>query len=331
MTMTNVTNSASNMGKISLRQRILGLVRGNKIEETENTVSVPVVVEEQSKPVSNENITYQQIAEHFGYSLGTIKCYLSPDYQNSKKAEPVRAYALSHGCITNNKGRVIRDKGVKCSYTMIADHFGITTNQVVNHLRATRKSDLSMKVKQYALENGFVKCEDGTVRSPNPGPGTVKCQSGTSTSKNKKPNQDANDYLDKSNFKNKSDRTERMTRLRKQGYTNIEIARAVGCSYPTVLKTLGRQPVNYTKVSKQACGANKTATNMIRNDRAESIKEQQIKVQEQQLTSLETQSKAILAELELARQTVSRTEELYNNTVININDVRQKLEALKAM
>lgn len=61
-------------------------------------------------------------------------------------------------------------------------------------------------------------------------------------------------HLYRSNFQNDSERRERMAILRKQGKTNAEVAKAVGCSYGVVLKILGPQPGFITATSKRVAG-----------------------------------------------------------------------------
>lgn len=66
-------------------------------------------------------------------------------------------------------------------------------------------------------------------------------------------------YLHHSNFASIQERTQRMLILRKQGYSNARIAKAVGASYSLVLKSIGTQPSYITDSSFKIAGIKRKA------------------------------------------------------------------------
>ena len=71
-------------------------------------------------------------------------------------------------------------------------------------------------------------------------------------------------YLKHSNFPSPEVEKERMEILRRQGYTNEEIAQKIGKSYLHVLTKLGTQPKAITQMSYAAAAANRRFRKQLR-------------------------------------------------------------------
>lgn len=66
------------------------------------------------------------------------------------------------------------------------------------------------------------------------------------------------------NFHSREEEVQHMRYLRAKGYTNAEIAKKIGRNYVTVYKKIGKQPEEYTKMSRRLSGERISSANAAR-------------------------------------------------------------------
>ena len=166
--------------------------------------------------------------------------------------------------------------------TEIAKVFGVRQSYVSMALSDRRTShfsdSLTQKIREYALEHGYVKLPNGYIKR-----------------------QSDNDYLDNSNFPSKEVRDERMMRLRKQGYTNAEIAEEVGVCVSTVASNIGVEPKEYTEITLRINGEIERIKNKARAERAskwQQILSAKVESKQREIDKLRKQIEMLANEIE---------------------------------
>ena len=157
----------------------------------------------------------------------------------------VRAAAERFGYTREGKRKYSKPSGY-ISAKDIAQRTGYSVHTVRNALESTPNrlpTATILKIRNAAKEMGY----DPTRYQP---PHTGK--------------QNPHAYLKHSNFPSPEVEKERMEILRKQGYTNEEIAQKIGKSYLHVLTKLGTQPKAITQMSYAAAAADRRFRKQLR-------------------------------------------------------------------
>lgn len=185
--------------------------------------------------------------------LGEILAINASDvcsYYRGKKCSPectayVRAAAERFGYTHDGKRKYSKPSGY-VSAKDIAQRTGYAVSTVYNALESTPTSlptATILKIRNAAKEMGY----DPTRYQP------------SHTGK-----QNPHAYLKHSNFPSPEVEKERMEILRKQGYTNEEIAQKIGKSYLHVLTKIGTQPKAITQMSYAAAAADRRFRKQLR-------------------------------------------------------------------
>ena len=156
--------------------------------------------------------TINDIAEEFGVSKSTVKVYLSDKSKtNFQKAINIREYAKRMGYEpSNHKKRKFNNKNCICCGKTF------TPTNV--------KQKLCPECGNNARAE-YMKAKD----------------------KRRWEKKKAESYWFNGNFHTKAEETKRMEELRKQGFSNAEIAKKIGRVYQTVYKRIGKQPEEMSK------------------------------------------------------------------------------------
>ena len=129
------------------------------------------------------------------------------------------------------------------------------------------------------------------------------------------------------NFATRQEETDRMLYLRNEEMcTNAEIARKVGVTYITVLKRIGRQPKELTRISltlrdERYARSRQLKHNLLLNKQIERFEQFKQEVSEigERVTALETQAQRIADVAKAAR-------EQYSSKVVELNAYRAEAE-----
>lgn len=155
--------------------------------------------------------TINDIAEEFGVSKNTVKIYLSGTSQaNFEKAINIREYAKRMGYEpSNHKKRRFNDKNCICC--------GKTFTPANGKQKHCPECGTNARAE-------YMKVKD----------------------KRRREKKRAESYWFNGNFHTKAEETKRMEELRKQGFSNAEIAKKIGRGRQTVYDRIGKQPKEMT-------------------------------------------------------------------------------------
>lgn len=171
-------------------------------------------------------------------------------YYYGKKGSPeiiayVRAAAERFGYVPGRKPKRGKTSGY-VSAKDVAQRTGYAVSTVYNALESAPNSLSSatvQKIRDAAREMGY---DPARYQPPHTG------------------KQNPHAYLKHSNFPSPEVEKERMEILRRQGYTNEEIAQKIGKSYLHVLTKIGTQPKAITQMSYAAAAANRRFRKQLR-------------------------------------------------------------------
>lgn len=128
------------------------------------------------------------------------------------------------------------------------------------------------------------------------------------------------------NFATRSEETNRMLRLRAEGYTNVEIGKKIGVHVHTVLKRIGRQPALFTKTSHILSGERQRRRNTLRK---QSIFQLKIAEYEKLQKDVEKQNGKII-ELEMNAQRIADEAKFMRgqmeNRIVELDAYRKEAE-----
>lgn len=180
--------------------------------------------------------SFAELGELIGVSKSNLKKYYHGKQGSPEITAYVRAAAERFGYVPGRPGHYKRNGATAKD---IAERTGYAVGTVYNALGNTpcalAKSTVQ-KIKKAAAEMGY----DPTGYQP---PFTG--------------GRNPHAFLQFSNFPSPEVEKERMEILRKQGYSNPEIAKKIGKSYMHVYMTLGTQPGAITKARHAAAAANR--------------------------------------------------------------------------
>ncbi len=147
-------------------------------------------------------ITQKDIAEKLGVSLNTVRNYLNPNFKyNGEKVQAVRKAAKEMGYVRTNRAPVAQ------------------TSHVGTCAKCGRAYVSNSSYHKYCHECKIIAQREHA----------------------RKHYHERNEFWHNGNFRTKEEEVARMKELRAMGYSNAEIAKAVGRSNFTVLKDLGPQ------------------------------------------------------------------------------------------
>ena len=197
-------------------------------------------------PVPASPVTsFTELGDLIGVCGGNVNQYYHGRIGSPECIAYVRAAAERFGYIPGRKKKRSKPSGY-VSAKDIAQRTGYAVSTVYNALESTPNrlpAATVQKIRDAAKEMGY---NPARYQPPHTG------------------KQNPHAYLKHSNFPSPEVEKERMEILRKQGYTNEEIAQKIGKSYLHVLTKLGAQPKAITHMSLTAAAADRRFRKQLR-------------------------------------------------------------------
>lgn len=242
-------------------------------------------------PVPASPVTsFTELGELIGINGSNINKYYYGKIGSPETIAYVRA-AAEHFGYAPAKRKNHRKTGY-ISAKDIAQRTGYSVKTVYNALEATPNTlptSTVLKIRNAAKEMGY----DPTRYQP------------SHTGK-----QNPHAYLQRSNFPSPEVEKERMEILRRQGYTNDEIAQKIGKTYQHVLTKLGTQPKAITQMSYAAAAADRRFRKQLRERYQLEEKLAEYKAAEAELEKMKEQEAALKARVIQLRPHIRRAEQL---------------------
>jgi len=189
--------------------------------------------------------SFAELGELLGFKRQNVSSYYYGSQGSPALIAYVRAAAERFGYIPGRKKKRSKPSGY-VSAKDIAQRTGYAVSTVYNALESTPNrlpAATVQKIRDAAKEMGY---NPARYQPPHTG------------------KQNPHAYLKHSNFPSPEVEKERMEILRKQGYTNEEIAQKIGKSYLHVLTKLGAQPKAITHMSLTAAAADRRFRKQLR-------------------------------------------------------------------
>lgn len=133
------------------------------------------------------------------------------------------------------------------------------------------------------------------------------------------------DYLKYRNFPTKAHETRRMEELRKQGYSNAEIARMVGRCVNTVANRIGRQGKEYTDVSHKMQGKEHRIKAQARRERVYQAELERIRQEENEIAEKRRMMEAMQEQARKMLEACASMESEIAGKVIELNGAKAEL------
>ena len=121
------------------------------------------------------------------------------------------------------------------------------------------------------------------------------------------------------NFHSRDEEVRHMRYLRVKGYTNAEIAKKIGRSYVTVYKAIGKQPEEYTKMSKKLSGKRISSANAARRALANRARIDELS---EKLAKLDHEGEQLAREQEALTAKISANNAERSNVSSTLNALR---------
>lgn len=129
------------------------------------------------------------------------------------------------------------------------------------------------------------------------------------------------------NFATLQEETERMYYLRsKEARTNLEIAKLIGVSYPTVLKRIGPQPKELTEMSFALAGERKVRRNQARRNVLLKQKIAQFEQYQKEAEAINARAAELEAQAQRIADEAKAVREEYSSKIIELDTYRKEAE-----
>lgn len=138
-------------------------------------------------------------------------------------------------------------------------------------------------------------------------------------------------YIKESPFNTYSEFVSHCKQLRKNGWTNAEIAKGCGCTHKAILNAIGKQPAEYTAMSIALAGERRVRKNLARLERAEALRKKQEAERKRaeisaKIAEMEAREKESVEELRKMREIVADKSHARLEMRREIRELQKKLE-----